>query len=110
MDLRVYYQKIRDWDSKIADEFPVVKSKETTDGGKDGTLTEVSKHIAAKLIVDGMADLAEDADLEKFRADMAEAKRAADAKVAAATAMQLAVVPKQELDELRAHQARGAKE
>jgi hypothetical protein len=30
--------------------------------------------------------------------------------VAAATAMQLAVVPKQELDELRAHQARGAKE
>ena len=50
MDLRVYYQKIRDIESKIAHEFPVVKSLETSDGGKPGILTEVPRRIAAKLV------------------------------------------------------------
>ena len=56
MDLRIYYQKIREIESKIETEFPVVKSRETADGGKGGTLTEVSRNTAAKLIVDGVAE------------------------------------------------------
>jgi len=51
MDLKLYYQKVRDTASKIADPFPVVVSKETTDGGKDGIFTEVTRPIAAKMLV-----------------------------------------------------------
>ena len=40
-------------EATIADEFPVVVSKETADGGKDGTMTEVPRRMAAKLVVDG---------------------------------------------------------
>ena len=110
MDLRVYYQKIREWEAKIAQEFPVVKSKDTADGGKTGTLTEVTKQIAAKLIVDGVAELAGQAEVEKFRAVIAKAKQVADAASAAAAALQLTLVPRQELDALRANQTSGTKE
>jgi hypothetical protein len=102
MDLRVYYQKIRDWEKKIGAEFTVVKSRETADGGKAGTLTEVPQHIAAKLLVDGVADLAQPEELEKFRAEQMKAVREAAERAATVAAMQLTVVPKQELDALRA--------
>jgi len=102
MDLRMYYQKIRDWEARIGTEFTVVKSRETADGGKTGTLTEVPKHIAAKLIVDGAADLAPTDELDKFRSEQAKAAREAAERAAALAAMQLTIVPKQELDALRA--------
>src|SRR5437588_12750378 len=101
MDLTKYYKKIREVEATIESEFPVVKSRETADGGKQGRLTEVPRYIAAKLVVDGIAELANDADLERFRADQAEAKRVADQLAAAAAAMQLTVIPKLELDALR---------
>src|SRR5437868_5150282 len=106
MDLRMYYQKIREWETKIVDEFPIVASKETGDGGKAGTMTEVPKALAAKLIVDGMAELATDAELENFRTAVAEAQRLAESRLATTAAMQLTLVPKQELDSLRANQVR----
>jgi hypothetical protein len=107
MDLKVYYQKIREWEAKIVEDFPVVISKETGDGGKPGTLTEVSKALAAKLIVDGIAMLAGEDELKQFRAQIAAAKAEADRRVAMLAAMQMTLVPKQEIDHLRAHQARG---
>src|SRR5437879_4902992 len=110
MDLTKYYKKIREVEASIAAEFPVVKSKETADGGKKGILTEVPRYIAAKLVVDGIAEVAEGPDLEQFRADQEEAKRVADQLAAAAAAMQLTVIPKLELDALRAKQPRGARE
>ena len=36
MDLQVYYQKIREMEGKIAEEFPLVVSVDTQDGGKAG--------------------------------------------------------------------------
>ena len=53
MDLRQYYQKIRDTKAKIADPFPVVESCETPDGGPAGRLTEVTAALAAP---DGLRD------------------------------------------------------
>jgi ribosomal protein L9 len=106
MDLRIYYQKIRDVEMTIGTEFPVVKSKETADGGKSGTLTEVPKQIAAKLIVDGMAEIATDEELERFRAEMEAAKHEAESRLAAAAALQLTLVPQLELNTLRANQRR----
>jgi hypothetical protein len=58
MDLRGYYQKIKEIESKIADLFTVVVSLETPDGGKPGTHTEVSRTLAARMIVEGVARLA----------------------------------------------------
>ena len=83
MDLRAYYQKIRDIESKMADEFAVVVSLETADGGKAGAFTEVSRAIAAKMLVDGIALLAEAEEAAKFRAQRAEAAREAEQKAAA---------------------------
>ena len=62
MDLRGYYQKIREVESKIADAFAVIMSLETPDGGKAGTQTEVTRSLAAKMIVNGLAKLAEAED------------------------------------------------
>jgi hypothetical protein len=100
MDLRAYYQKIRDIESKMADEFAVVVSLETADGGKAGTFTEVSRAIAAKMLADGIALLAVAEDAARFRAQQAEAARAAEQK-AAAGQVHLSVVPTSELNQLK---------
>jgi len=76
MDLRLYYQKIREASSKIADAFPVVVSKETADGGKDGILNEVTRAIAAKMLVEGLARLASAEESAALRQEQA-ARRAA---------------------------------
>src|SRR5581483_9777360 len=84
MDLTMYFQKIRDEQQKMADEFPVVVSCETADGGKAGLLTETTKRVAAGLIVEGKATLAEAAVAEAFRQKKAAAKEQADADARAA--------------------------
>jgi len=55
MDLRVYFQKVRQLEATIAHEHLVVISEDTGDGGKAGVLTEVARHTAAKLIIEGRA-------------------------------------------------------
>ena len=58
MDLRGYYQKIKEVESKIADAFAVIVSLESPDGGKAGAQTEVTRSLAARMIVNGLARLA----------------------------------------------------
>ena len=99
MDLRLYYQKIRDMESKITEAFPVVVSNETADGGKPGALTEVTPGIAARMVVEGSAHLATAAEAKAFRAVQAEAKRVADQ--AAAAKVQFTVVSTSELYKLK---------
>ena len=53
MDLRAYYQKIREIETRIEEAFAIVVSLETGDGGKAGIATEVSRGIAAKMVVEG---------------------------------------------------------
>jgi hypothetical protein len=100
MDLQVYYQKIRDMEGKIADDFALVVSVETTDGGKSGTKTEVPRRLAAKLLVEGQARLASKEELKAHREMLAEAKRLAE-RAAAAERVQLTVLSSTELDRLR---------
>jgi len=100
MDLRAYYQKIRDIESKIAEEFAIVVSLETSDGGKAGTFTEVSPGVAAKMLVDGRARLALSDEADEFRTRLAEASRAAEQE-AKAGRVQLSVVPTNELNQLK---------
>ncbi|SPF33173.1 conserved hypothetical protein [Candidatus Sulfopaludibacter sp. SbA4] len=100
MDLRLYYQKIRDASSKITDAFPVVVSKETADGGKDGILSEVTRAVAAKMLVEGNARLASPEETNAFHQKHAEAKRVAE-QAAAAARVQLTVLTTDELHTLR---------
>ena len=100
MDLRIYYQKIREAEAKITEEFPIVVSKETGDGGKDGTKTEVPRRIAAKMVVEGLARLASEEEIKTFRAFLAEAKRVAE-QVAQATRLQLTVLSTADLDRIK---------
>ena len=76
MDLKLYYQKIRDVATQIDERFPVVVSRETADGGKNGILTEVTQELAAKMVVEGTARLATAAEAESFRQKHAEERRA----------------------------------
>jgi hypothetical protein len=108
MDLQVYYQKIREMETKVADEFPLVVSMETTDGGKVGTKTEVPRRLAAKMLVEGMARLATKEEAKAHREGLAEAKRAAD-RDAAAGRVKLTVLSTTELERLRG-EARSNKE
>jgi hypothetical protein len=93
MDLKIYYQKIRDEQEKIADPFPVVVSLETQDGGRAGVQTEVPKPVAARMIVDGIAKLASPTEAKAFRDAKTDAKAQAD-KAAEAAKLQFTVVPK----------------
>jgi hypothetical protein len=100
MDLQLYYQKIRDFASTITEEFPVVLSRETADGGRNGILSEVGVRLAAKMVVEGSARLATQEEAEAFRQAHAEAKRIADQEAAAAK-VQLTVLSTDELKRLR---------
>jgi hypothetical protein len=99
MDLRAYYQKIRETEAALPEPCVTV-SLETADGGKAGVRTEVPRKIAARMIVDGHARPATEEEAEAFRAAQAEAKRAAD-QLAAASRMQVTVIPSGELRQLR---------
>src|ERR1700688_991012 len=58
MDLRMFYQKLRKLEQEIADPHVVVVSHETSDGGRAGQKAEVSRAIAARLVLEGRARLA----------------------------------------------------
>jgi hypothetical protein len=100
MDLKLYYQKIRDVESKITEAFPVVVSHETADGGKPGVLTEVTPGIAARMLAEGVVRLATAEEAMAFRTAQAEAKRVAD-QAAAAARVQFTVLSTAELNRLK---------
>lgn len=95
MDLTIYYQKIRDEQAKMTDDYPVVVSLETADGGKAGVRTEVPKALAARMLVDGVVREATPAETKAFRDAKTEAKQAADAAAEAAR-VQLNIVPRKD--------------
>jgi hypothetical protein len=83
MDLKAYFKKVREVESTIAAPFVVIASQETSDGGKTGTFTEVSKGLAARMIAEGRGWLASADETQTFRESQAEARRAAEALEAA---------------------------
>ena len=101
MDLRLFYQKVRETETAIKEEFPVIVSKETGDGGKEGAMTEVPRGLAAKMVVEGCARLATREELGAFRDGLAESRRQAE-QVAAANRLQISVLSTRELEQLKA--------
>ena len=83
MDLRVFYQKLRKIEQEITDSHVVVVSHETPDGGRPGQLAEVSRIIAARLILEGRARLASIEESTDFRSAALAAVQEAQRKEAA---------------------------
>jgi hypothetical protein len=84
MDLQKHYSKIRLEEEKIGEEFPVISSLETADGGQAGVLVEVTRRIAARFITLGLARIATGEEKQFFQDSKAEAKRIADEALEAA--------------------------
>ena len=100
MDLRSYFQKIRTIEATIAGEHAIVVSLETSDGGRAGQLSEVSRAIAAKLVAQGKARLANERESDEFTASIREAKKASD-ELSMRDRVQLSVLHKADVELLR---------
>lgn len=100
VDLRAYFHKIRTIEATIPGEDAVVVSLETPDGGRAGQLSEVTRSIAAKLVVQEKARLANEEETQSYKDTVRVAKEAADA-LAARDRVQLSVWNEQDLDLLR---------
>ena len=100
MDLRQYYQKIREKEASFKDPYPVLVSRETGDGGKHGVLTEVTRQIAARMTIDGTAQEASEEQAGEFRKRQAEVMRLAQ-EAAEASKVQVAVVTTEEFRRLK---------
>jgi hypothetical protein len=107
MDLRAYYQKIRETENRITETFPVVMSREG-EGGKRGICTEVSRALAAKMLVEGSAREATAEEVKAFRKSQADARRLAEQEQAAKT-VQFQVVSMDDVKKL-AGSAKGAQD
>jgi len=92
MDLRSYYRRLREVEAMIPEEHVVLVSIATPEGGKAGVRTEAPKAIAAKLIAEGRARLANADEAEEFRSAMRQAKEKFDQEEAARR-MQVVVIP-----------------
>ncbi|HYI96451.1 MAG TPA: hypothetical protein VEX68_23110 [Bryobacteraceae bacterium] len=78
MDIRVYFQKIREVERTIQEPWVVVVSLETPEGGKPGRATEVSRGSAAQLIVDNKVRLADVKERDAYYKEANEARLAAE--------------------------------
>ncbi len=77
MDLRVFFQKVRQLEKEIAGSHAVVVSNETPDGGRPGQISEVAKGVAARMIVEGKARLATPEERAQYQAEVARGIEAA---------------------------------
>ena len=96
MDLKQYFRKIRQIEATLSEIFPLVVSLETPDGGKPGLVSEISRELAAKMIVEGRALLASEEEKELYRQGQASAKEAAE-KSELAKRVQIAIVSDRDL-------------
>ena len=96
MDVRQYYRKVREAELTIEGQYPLMVSLETTDGGKAGIVCEVTREIAAKLMVEGRAVPATPEEQEIYRARQAAAKKKADS-AELARRVQVAIISEQDL-------------
>lgn len=70
MDIRAYFQKVREVEQGISTAWVFIQSLETSDGGKPGRICEVGREVAARLIVEGRARLATEAETAEYRSEV----------------------------------------
>jgi hypothetical protein len=100
MDIRQYFRKLRETEASIKDEFPIVISLETPDGGKAGIASEVSRLNAAKMIVEGRAILADETAKAEFKEKQLAARELLE-RADLARRLQVAIVDQTALAQIR---------
>jgi hypothetical protein len=100
MDMRVFYQKIRDLEDAIGENSVLTVSLSTPDGGKEGVLTEVPKRIAARTVVEGKARLATPGEIAAYRAE-AEERRKEQEERALVSQARFSVIAESDLKAIR---------
>lgn len=78
MNLKDYYRDIAAQDAAIEDEFVLVISLPTPNGGRAGIVSEVKRTTAAKLLVEQKARLATPEEGKQIREERLEAQRQQD--------------------------------
>jgi hypothetical protein len=74
MDVKAYFQKVRGVEKSLGAGTAVVVSLETPDGGRAGRVMELPVELAARMLVDRRARLAEAGEAERHR-EQAELER-----------------------------------
>lgn len=92
MDLRTYYSKVRDAEATLAGEHFVMVSLATSEGGKEGVLTQAPRPIAARLIAEARARVASEEEAREFHEIHRAAKERYDQEEAASR-VQVVMVP-----------------
>lgn len=101
MDVRAYYAKVREAEANLPDEYVVLVSFATPEGGKAGVLTEAPREIAARLIAEGRARAASEQEATNFH-DGHRAAKARNEREEAARRIQVMVIPSPTSSEPRA--------
>ncbi len=99
MDVKQYYRKINEIEAAITEQFPIVVSLDTSDGGRAGLLCEVPRAIAAKMIVEARAALASESDKQQYIDQQLTAKKAAE-KAELSRRLQIAIISDTDLKAL----------
>src|SRR6185437_7400501 len=95
MDVRSYYRKVKDTEEGLKGSEVVLVSLETPEGGKEGVRTEAPRTVAARMIAEGRARVATDAEASEFR-DGLRAARQKHEREEAARRVQIVVMPQAE--------------
>ena len=95
MDVRSYYRKVKDTEEGLKGSEVVLVSLETPEGGKEGVRTEAPRSVAARMIAEGRARVATDAEASEFR-DGLRAARQKHEREEAARRVQIVVMPQAE--------------
>ena len=101
MDVRVYFEKIRQVQATIEPPYVLVNSLETPDGGIPGTVSEVTRHMAAKLIVEHRARLATNQEIVSFQENAEQIRRSTEEQIASSR-VQVSLISESDLREIRA--------
>ncbi len=80
MDVRIYYQKLRQKEREIEAAHVLIISLETPEGGRGGQATEVGRELAARMIVEGRARLATEAEVAAYEAEQERGRLEAEEK------------------------------
>jgi hypothetical protein len=92
MDVRSYYRKVKDTEAGLKGSEVVLVSLATPEGGKEGVRTEAPRDVAARMIAEGRARVATDAEAAEFRDDLRTAQEKHE-REEAARRVQIVVVP-----------------
>ena len=101
MDLKIFYQKVRETEDGIADDPTLVVSLEMPDGAKAGVVSEVARPVAARLIIEGKVRRATEQETAEYRQAIEDARRRIEEE-ANARRVQFTVISEADLRSLRA--------